>query len=76
MREYVVSLRRGANVRIVAPTGSLTDAVREARVQVTEVMPTGESVVVAVTNAAELTRLQNKFGSICHVVERAKGHIL
>jgi hypothetical protein len=76
MREYVVSLRRGADVTEVAPNGSLKDAVREARVQVTEVMPTGESVVVAVTDAAELTRLQHKFGSVCHVVARAKGHVL
>lgn len=76
MREYVLSLRRGADVKAVAPTGSLRDAVRAARVEVTEVMPTGETVVVAVTTNAELTRLQNTFGTICHVVERAKGHIL
>ena len=76
MREYVVSLRRGADVKILAPSGSLKDAVKDPRVRVTEVMPTGKTVVVAVNSAADLSRLYEMLGNTCHVVERTKGHVL
>lgn len=76
MREYVVSLRRGADIAGVSPTGSLADAVDTARVRVTEILPTGQTVVVVVQDDDALSRLQSKLGKSCHVVQRIKGHTL
>lgn len=76
MREYVVSLRRGADITGVSPTGSLKDAVTTAHVRVTEVLPTGQTVVVAIPDDNALSRLRHKLGTACHVVARTKGQIL
>jgi hypothetical protein len=76
MREYVVSLRRGADMKVVVPSGSLTDAVKETRVHIMEVMPTGKTVVVAVSSPRELELLRARLDRTCHVVERTIGHVL
>jgi hypothetical protein len=76
MREYVISLRRGADVRRVTPSGSLTDAVKEMRVHVREVLPTGTTVVVAINDPGELDRLHARLDGTCYVVERTRGHVL
>lgn len=76
MREFVVSLRRGADMTMVVPSGSLTDAVKETRVHIMEVMPTGKTVVVAVSSPNELKLLRARLDGTCHVVERTIGHVL
>jgi hypothetical protein len=76
MSEYVISLRRGADARQVAASGSLTDAVREMRVHVKEVMPTGRTVVVAIRDTRELDLLHARLDGTCHVVKRTTGHVL
>jgi hypothetical protein len=60
----------------VAPTGSLKDAVNATQIRVTEVMPTGKSLVVNVSSAADLKQFELKLGRSCHVVERTKGRVL
>jgi hypothetical protein len=75
MREYVVSLRRGADLKMV-PSGSLMDAVKQTHVHIMEVMPTGKTIVVAVTSPGELKLLRERLDRTCHVVERSIGHVL
>lgn len=76
MQEYVVSLRRGVDMKAAVPNGSLTDAVKETRVRIMEVMPTGKTVVVAINSPRELELLHARLDRICHVVERTMGHVL
>lgn len=76
MREFVVSLRRGADIKLLVPSGSLTDAVKQTRVHIKEVLPTGKTVVVAVSSPSELKLLRERLDQTCHVVERTIGHVL
>jgi hypothetical protein len=75
-REFVVSLRRGADMKMVVPSGSLTDAVKQTRVHIMVVLPTGKTIVVSVNNPSELKLLHERLDRTCYVVERVIGHVL
>jgi hypothetical protein len=76
MREFVISLRKGKNLRdLPISAGSLEDFLTNEKIAITTVMPTGTMIVVRLSDT-DHSRIQERYGNTMHVVERAKGHVL